>query len=345
MTGQLQILACWVLATVLTTVTCKAEDLPTTVKRRSPTRISASITELEVQDRLSFSAEQRQKIAELVKERDANQAETHTQAKKESAATWRRRREITAEFEKKVRDELSPEQQTQWSRLKQLEFASFAGPAWRVLDNQMQEEITLTNTQAAAVDELQKEFCHEIERIMAATSEAERTTGTSQWKSAFMIKVREASAAFDARRDILLNKILTRRQYNRWIQIEWQRTAEQGGPAVLLEKSVIEYLTLSDAQQREIQTIADETKRQVEAERKERYFWEATKISAANLRKALTVLTLHQRRRWTNLLGQPYLGQFSRLGDTVPSLGHEEMPPALNEDAFRRSRRSSPAIE
>jgi hypothetical protein len=326
MTCQLHISTHWVLAIIFATATCMA-DTPVTAKRSSPTQISDSITELEVQDRLNLSAEQRQKIAELGKVRDAKLAEISAQRKNDGAATWTKKQEITGQFEKKVRDELSSEQRARWSRLKQLHFASFAGPAWRLLEEEMQNELKLTDSQAAAVDELQKEFCRECERIMDATGQVEPTSGKSRWESAFMIKVREASATFAARRDTLLQKVLTPLQYDRWIEIEWQRAAEEGGPTVFLERSVIEYLSLSGAQQREIQGVVDETKRQVEKERKERHFFEATKIPAANLPKALAVLTPHQRQRWADLLGKPYHDRLSQLRNPASPPANEKKPP------------------
>jgi hypothetical protein len=300
-------------AAVLTAAACNADTSPIAANKRSPTQISAEITAGEVQDRLNLSPEQRQKIAELGKERDAKLADMRAQTKKDGAAYYSQYQQITGEFEKLVRAELSPQQQKQWSKLKQLNFASFSGPAWRVLEEELQDELKLADGQAAAVDELQKEFCRECERIMDATGQEEVPSGKSYWESAFMVKVREASATFDARRDTLLEKVLTRPQYDRWRQIEWQRAAGEIGPAVLLDKGAVEYLTLSDAQQREIQAIADATQRQVETERNERRFLEAMKTPSADLDKALAILTQQQRQLWADLLGKPYRDRMSRL--------------------------------
>jgi hypothetical protein len=226
-----------------------------------------------------------------------------------------------------VRAELSQEQQKQWSSLKQLEFACFSGPAWAALDEEMQTELELTDSQAAAIDELQKEFCRECERAMQATGQFERPAGVRFWDTPFMIKVREASATFDERRDALLQKILTRQQYDRWIEIEWQRAADRDGPAVFLEQAVVDYLKLSTDSKRQIQAIADETKRQVENEEKERRFYAATKIPRANLGQALTVLTSHQKQLWAALLGKPYHDRKWRLMNSTPAPTSDTRPP------------------
>jgi hypothetical protein len=127
----------------------------------------------------------------------------------------------------------------------------------------------------------------------------------------------KASTTFTARRDKLLQKLLTPPQHDRWIEIEWQKKADEEGPSVLLEKGVVEYLSLSDAQQRQIQTIAAETKQQVETEEKNRHFVEAMKKPAANLPKALAVLKPHQKQQWGDLLGKPYRDQRSQLIHSV----------------------------
>jgi hypothetical protein len=163
------------LAVVLISTACNADTSPVAAKKRAPTQISAEITAMEVQDRLNLLPEQRQKIAELAKERDAKLAELRAQPKRDGAAYYSHSQQITGEFEKLARAELSPQQQNQWSKLKQLNFASFAGPAWRVLDEELQDELKLADSQAAAVDELQKEFCRECERIMDATGQEEPT--------------------------------------------------------------------------------------------------------------------------------------------------------------------------
>ena len=305
--------------------TCKAEDQPA-AKRRSPTQISASITESAVQDRLKLSAEQRQKIAELAKERDAKWAEIRGQQTKDRAIFDRYYVEIPDQFEKSVRDELSPEQQKQWSRLKLAASVWAFGPAPRVLDEEMQDELKLTDSQAAAVDELQKEFCRECERIMDATGQAEPTPGMS-WGDVFLIKVQEAQATFNNRRDTLLKKVLTRPQYDRWREIEWQKAADANGAAVLLDKSVIEHLALSDSQRREIQAIADETKRQVESEQRKGRVWEAMKMRGADLPKALARLTVPQRQRWAALLGKPYRDLWTQLKNSPSPSADEKKPP------------------
>jgi hypothetical protein len=120
---------------------------------------------------------------------------------------------------------------------------------------------------------------------------------------------------------------LARQQYDRWIEIEWQRAADRDGPAVFLEQAVVDYLTLSDGQQRQIQAIADETKRQVEYEEKERRFYPATKIPRANLFRALAVLTSRQKQLWAGFLGKPYHDRMGRLRNSAPAPTSDTRPP------------------
>jgi hypothetical protein len=315
------------LAIVLAAATCKSEEPPATAKKRLPTRISASVIAPEVQDRLKLSSDQRKRIAELGAELDAKLAALRAQPGAKGRVTWSQEQEVTDQFEKQVRPELSPEQQKQWSRLKWLEMATFSGPGWAVLEQDMQTELKLADRQAAVIDELQKEFCRECERIVDNMAEAQAPPGIGSGQSPIMIKVYEANAAFDARLRPLLEEVLSPEQHSRWGEIQWQRTAERTGPAVLLEKSVIEYLALSETQQREIQRISDEATHQFEVEQKEGRFSAAMKIPVASLAKALAVLTPRQKRLWASLLGEPFRDLLWQLRDSAPAATNDGQLP------------------
>lgn len=295
---------------------CNAEDSPKKVQGKLPTTISATITDPEVQDRLSLSEDQHRKIAKLHDEEQAETRRLRDLPESKGHLTWSQIQEVEERFKAKVKTLLTAEQQKQWSILERLEFVTISGPAREILNADMRLELQLSDAQALAVDELQREFCRECERI-ALESTIETSPGTSWWESPFMKKVFEAQADYDARLDPLLEKTLNAAQQSRWQEIQWQRSAARDGPAVLLHQSVVEYLAITPDQRQEIEAAANESQRQEDEERKKGEYVAAMRLPAANLEKSLTVLNSSQKRRWTMLLGKPFRDRWARASDAA----------------------------
>lgn len=257
-----------------------------------------SLRVADIQSKLGLSDEQKAAVKQLEVEwlevRKQLQESRAGLSEKEFAE---KQREAVKPFEAKARGLLSEEQQEQLEQIRRRQRAELFSPLLELRRQEMREELSLDEKQKQAIEELHEQWIEKALRL--AKLDAKAPAGKTWWASEYARAVFQTKWEFQPRVRSLTNRILRAPQLARLHQIEWQEICSLEGAGVLVRSQVVQYLGLTEEQQKSIRALADESGRE------ERWSKQGLRRRDA-LHKAVAQLTFFQRIRWNALIGKPY---------------------------------------